>query len=222
MRHSTLRNGALLVGVAVLLAGCLGGTSGVPATSSPTDSPSPTPTPVASPGSPADSTDNSPDGTATDDVPDRTVTGECEAVTVTTVDPAREDVSPDPLPERPSMDNATAVREYAAAYERAYVRNTGLERDTTQYEVYAYNASVRAVENGYLVTMTAGWWYNEAAVTTATATPTVVHADGPEYRVAYLVLEDRLLRSQAAREGGLAPWTGTALECWPGTESSAE
>lgn len=204
-----MRRATLLVGVALALAlgGCLAGPGGVGSPSPATGSDTPTDSPDAGTPTPEGTT---PIPTAT------TPTPACTESSVTTVDPVRETVTPSPLPDRPATLNATTAASLATAYERAYRRNRGLEADTTQYEVYTFEPSVRAVEGGYVVTMTAGYWYNAAdpQSATATGTPTVVHADGPEYRVAYFVGTDRLRRDSALEDGELAPRQGAMVECW--------
>lgn len=196
-----MRTATLVVAALLLLGGCLSGGPGAATATSPAPDESPTPSP-----------------TTTDEPTTEagTATPACDVAPVSTVDPVRESVTPSPRPERPATLNASTVGEFVVAYEEAYRRNVGLTADTTTYEVDAWNPRVRAVDGGYVVNVTAVYWYNAAdADHEGTGTPTVIHADGPEYTASYFVGADRLRVDTNIDDDTLAPREGQILECWP-------
>jgi hypothetical protein len=135
----------------------------------------------------------------------------CTEHVETTVNPDREAVTPSPPPERPAATNRTSVLAFVEDYERAYRRNLGLEVNTETYEVSILESTINETERGYVVRLTAMWWYNAGGPVEGPETATLVHADGPRYEVAYLLTEDRLRRAEGPDAD---PATGTDVACW--------
>jgi len=182
-----LHAGGVALAVLVLTAGCLGGVVGPLGTEKPPDG-----TPTATPGE------------------------ECAVDRPQTTDPARVAVTPSPLPERPDELTRQRVLSYVEDYEVAYRRNLGLRDSTETYEVFVTDASVREVDDGHVVDLTAEYWYNEGGPAPGTATATIIHADGPRYDVSYHVTGDGMRRSVGGREGTPRPRRGAFVECWSG------
>lgn len=146
-----------------------------------------------------------------------TPTPGCAVAPKDTVDPARDSVTPGPLPDRPGRLTAGTVREYVSDYERAYRRNLGLEEATKQFEVAVRGVEVQGTGSGYLVTVEALWWYDEADVVEGNRTATVIHADGPNYVATYYVADDRMRRAADETSDPTPPdprTEGRFVECW--------
>lgn len=202
-----MRRVSIVVGLAVVLTGCLTGgpaTSASPVADSPTAGPPESATTTAPGALPGLSTVE----TADTDRPG------CEEAPVETVNPIREDVSPSPLPERPAELNESALRTYVTAYEAAYKRNTDLHELTTTYSIHVSEVTVRAADGGWVVNASAIYWFELAGTTDGTTTPTVAHADGPRYTASYFVTDDRMLRDTTLDGDELSPRRGRVVECW--------
>jgi hypothetical protein len=177
--------------------------------------------PDDTPGSGSTATDGTPvtaRGTGTGGETPRVLAGECEATTPEWTDPARQRVSPKPLPEGPPEMTADAVASYVEAYERAYLYNDVLERDTERVGVTTADRSVDERPYGFVVTLQS-WYYHDVRGIdrNATGTNTRVHADAPHVWRRYLVTDSRLVRATGTydRPPDVARG-GTVVECWDG------
>lgn len=183
----------VLVGAAVILAGCSAWRGGNPADEGrPTTTAGPTP------------------------VDDVTLPG-CETADRPT--PAEGYLEPRPYPERPaSLSNDTAVRRYVEAYEEAYVHNRLLEGsgdDLRDASVSAWGTSVHEGPNGSRIVSirsSSDWTFERGTEE--------VHGSGMGIRYVYYVDATTVVRVRAEETDGdedtvdpSALEDGTVLEC---------
>lgn len=146
--------------------------------------------------------------------PTESPAGTCTEHQRETVDPYRDAVEPSELPERPDTLTRASVRDYVVAYERAYARNGRLERISTEVSTNVQDVSVSQTGNGWVVRLTSQTNTWAAGTDTADGTPTVVHGDGAELPVAYLLTDDRLVRSVGDYGETPSPSHGRVVECY--------
>lgn len=151
--------------------------------------------------------------TGLQDSPAPKPTGACDPQRQHVVDPVRDSVQPSRYPDPPATRSAASVERYVVAFERAYARNEALSRESTRVQVAV--SAVRVTEEGTtwiveLVSRTNTW---AAGTPAASATPTVVHGDGPRVPVTYRLTDRALYRMEGSGNG--KP-TGGSRESAPG------
>ncbi|WP_435194777.1 hypothetical protein [Natronomonas sp. EA1] len=166
----------LAIALLCLAVGCLGGPAGPagPGTTDPggNGSASPTPLPVTF----------------------ETPTGECTAVTPTPA--GNDEVASYAYPSPPETWSRNATASYVESFERAYLHAEKVDARTTYIEVYVSDVRVTRHGNVSVVRLssyTNGGYENDDA---DTGTPIEVHWDGAEKPVAYLVTDERIVRTE--------------------------
>lgn len=131
------------------------------------------------------------------------------ALTVGTGSAARQ------YPRRPDPFLAEDAAEYVLAYEKAYVMDQILGDDAATAGVDTWGAEVRRVPEGFVVTVRALYWHSTTARRTGRAVGTWTDDRGPEYHVAYLLADDRLVRAEGDYYGAPDPRDGGhVVEHW--------
>lgn len=121
----------------------------------------------------------------------------------------------DRYPRRPDPFLAEDAAEFVLAYEQAFVFDQILGDDAAAAGVDTWGAEVRRVREGYIVTVRTLYWHNTTTRRWGTAAGGSVVDRGPEYQVAYLVGDDRLVRAEGDYYGAPDPREeGLVVEHW--------
>lgn len=126
---------------------------------------------------------------------------DCEPVERDTVDPFRDSVEPSEWPDPPQTRTASSVERYVVDVERAYSRNEALRPDSTRVEVVVTGSTVSKEGDTWVVELTSRTNTWAAGTAMGSATPTVVHGDGPYVPVTYRLTDRALYRIEDSDDG---------------------
>lgn len=121
--------------------------------------------------------------------------------------------APWPYPRWPTRLTPGDAADFVAAYEQVYVLDQVLGDGAAAASVDTWGEMVRAVDDGYLVSLRATYWSGRLTRRTGATLGAGTTGRAPEYQVTYHVAEDRLVRAEGDYTGAPDPRErGTVLE----------